>query len=262
MQRRRRKRQGNPSSSGSGDNNWIWIGLAAAAAYWMYENYQSTGSLIPGILPATTTGGVTPYSVDAQTGAVTSAINIVGPVTPGPQGSLQANVNINGVQLSLAVVPNGDAFNPVSWSDLTAQLASMGVTPAEVYNAMSADYTTPTSPSAPAPAASTESSYTPPVNPLTTSGWGSSHHGGGSHHGSHATNPIATATGAFVPDTNPVYLANVAAAQAANLPNNPLTPVPATAPTGQAAICAASGGTFVNNSAGGSCFPAGWAVPS
>jgi hypothetical protein len=107
----------------------LLIAGGAVVAYLLWENYSassaSTTTTAPGVLPTT---------------SAASGISIAGPVTAGPNNSLQATVIINGVQLQVQVVANGDAFNPLSGQDITSQLAALGVVPAQVYALMAADY--------------------------------------------------------------------------------------------------------------------------
>ena len=138
--------------------------IIAAVGYFLYEQYVNGTTTA-----ATTTDGTT----GVVTGGLAAQVSVSGGVTPGPNNSLQANFIINGVQMPIAVVPNGDAYEPTSWTDITSTLlTNYGVTPSQLYALMSADYMGAVS-------------STPAANSIAAAGGNSS---GG-------TNPIADATG-------------------------------------------------------------------
>ena len=127
--------------------------IIAAVGWFLYSQYES-GALASTVASTTSTTAI----------GTAASIAISGPVTQGQQSSLQANVIINGVQMPVAVVPNGDAFDPTSWTDITASLASSyGVTPAQIYALMSADYMGAINTSATTTVASSTSGSTNPL---------------------------------------------------------------------------------------------------
>ena len=150
-----------------GGNNTLLIIAGAIIAYLLYEQSQTS----------TAATGTTNVLVS---GAAAGTVSLAGPVSLGPQNSLQANFIINGVQQAIAVVPNGDAFNPSSWQDLTQTLAAQGVTPSQLYLMMQADYAG-VSNTAGAGASTGSTSSGTSTNPLSSAvgGHGARNWGGG-----------------------------------------------------------------------------------
>ena len=96
--------------------------IIAAVGYFLYAQYVN----------GTTTAATTTHRTAAVvTGGLAAQVSVSGGVTPGPNNSLQANFIINGVQMPIAVVPNGDAYEPTSWTDITSTLLTMRAQMAE-----------------------------------------------------------------------------------------------------------------------------------
>jgi hypothetical protein len=84
-------------------------------------------------------GGTTASSTPPGTTPVANVMLLSNP-TLVANNALQAIFSINGVQETIAVIPNGNAYN-TSGVGITSQLAAVGVTPAQLYAQMSAHYT-------------------------------------------------------------------------------------------------------------------------
>ena len=142
-------------AKGSGIGELIGWGIAGVGVWWLGSSNNWFGLF--GTTSTTSTTAATPA---ASTPAAT--VVLAGPVTPNINNSLAANVSINGQVTNLSCIPGSGCYN-TSGQDVTATLAALGVTPAQVYALMQAAYTI--QPAATAPTTSTTTA--PPVNTTT-----------------------------------------------------------------------------------------------
>lgn len=137
---------------------WGIAGIGVWLAGGLFGWWSSPLSSVASTTPVT---GTTPVTSTTPTPTVVLA----GPVTPTINNALQANVSINGSITNLAVIPGGDAYNS-DGQDVTATLAALGVTPAQVYALMQAAYAiqpaaTSTTTATTSPAATTSTTTRP-----------------------------------------------------------------------------------------------------
>ena len=85
--------------------------------------------------------GLTGTTVAAAT--LVPIVSLVGPVTTGPNNSLQGTFSINGATQLIAVSSSGSATDN-SGNNLATELANDGISPAQLYAMLSAAYTPPT----------------------------------------------------------------------------------------------------------------------
>lgn len=152
-------------AKGSGIGELIGWGIAGVGVWWLGSANNWFG------LFGTTTSTAT--TATSGTAPVSPTVVLAGPVTPTINNALQADVSINGSVSNLAVIPGGDAYN-TSGQDVTATLAALGVTPAQVYALMQAAYTIQPASTTTPPAATTPpaTNTTPPSRPSTITGTG------------------------------------------------------------------------------------------
>jgi hypothetical protein len=146
----------------SGIGELIGWGIAGLGVWWLGSANNWFG-LFGGTSTVASTAPVTSTPA-AVTAAPTPAASVAlaGPVTTSANGSLKANVSINGTIQNLAVIPGGGAYN-TSGQDQTSALALLGVTPAQIYSLMQAAYATQQAATASTPAtSSTPTSSTAP----------------------------------------------------------------------------------------------------
>ena len=124
----------------------IGWGIAGVGVWWVGSTYNWFGLFGPATTtaPAATTAGIVPATTPQPTTAPATtppaaSVSLAGPVNTDINGSLQANVSINGAVMNLAVIPGGGAYN-TSGVDISSTLAGMGVTPAQIYSLMQAAY--------------------------------------------------------------------------------------------------------------------------
>ena len=142
-------------AKGSGIGELIGWGIAGVGVWWLGSANNWFG------LFGTTTSTAT--TATSGTAPASPTVVLAGPVTPTINNALQADVSINGSVSNLAVIPGGDAYN-TSGQDVTATLAALGVTPAQVYALMQAAYTIQPASTTTPPAATTT---TPPATTTT-----------------------------------------------------------------------------------------------
>lgn len=147
----------------SGIGELIGWGIAGVGVWWLGSANNWFG-LFGGTVASTTPVTSTPAAVVA-TPAPAASVSLAGPVTTSANGSLKANVSINGTVQNLAVIPGGGAYNTAG-QDQTAALALLGVTPAQIYSLMQAAYATQQAASA-TPAATTTTPATTSTAPRT-----------------------------------------------------------------------------------------------
>jgi hypothetical protein len=129
----------------------IGLGIAGIGVWYLGDIFGWWS----GIGTATTT--------TATTTTATATVQLASAVTPTSNNALQATFVINGASEEIAVIPNGDAYNN-SGEDITATLAAEGVTPAQLYAIMAANYT----PAATTPASTTSTPASTTTNAGTT----------------------------------------------------------------------------------------------
>ena len=108
----------------------IGIGIAGLGL-WVVGNYLGWWSGIIGTTVAATT--------------LVPIVSLVGPVTTGPNNSLQGTFSINGATQLIAVSSSGSATDN-SGNNLATELANDGISPAQLYAMLSAAYTPPAAP--------------------------------------------------------------------------------------------------------------------
>lgn len=165
------------AKGGGGLGTIIGLGIAGVGVWWLGGQFGWWGGTTAATIPTTpttpttttTAGGIIPVGTPMPTTPAAS-VNLASAVTQlGSQfnNALQATFTINGANQSIAVIPNGDAYNNAG-QDITAQLATVGVTPAQLYSLMSAAMPTATVPSGGTVAApTTPSTGTLPLQPST-----------------------------------------------------------------------------------------------
>ncbi len=145
------------AKGGSGLGTIIGLGAAGLGVWWAAANNWF------GLL-GTTTGATTTSTAAIPTTTAPTSVTLVSTVVPTSNNALQASFNIGGTVAVIAVIPGGDAYN-TSGVDITANLAAVGVTPAQLYALMQAAYATQTTA---APAATNTTTGTTPAgaNPV------------------------------------------------------------------------------------------------
>ena len=141
-------------AKGSGIGELIGWGIAGVGVWWLGSSNNWFGLF--GTTSTTSTTAATPA---ASTPAAT--VVLAGPVTPNINNSLAANVSINGQVTNLSCIPGSGCYN-TSGQDVTATLAALGVTPAQIYALMQA--ASVIQPAATTPPATTPPATTPPAN--------------------------------------------------------------------------------------------------
>jgi hypothetical protein len=143
----------------SGLGTIIGLGIAGVGVWFLGDVLGWWGGTAATTTTTTSTAGTT--STTAATVQLASA------VTPTINNALQATFVINGASEEIAVIPNGDAYNN-SGEDITATLAAEGVTPAQLYAIMAANYT----PSSTTSSSTTTSSSSNSTSPSSSAGTG------------------------------------------------------------------------------------------
>lgn len=145
-------------AKGSGIGTIIGLGAAGLGVWWAStQNWfglfgapvtvPATGATAGGIVPASTpmpttvASSISTPAAAVQTPAAAS-VTLIGAVSKTSNNALKGTFSINGVSQSISVIPGGDAYND-SGQGITAQLASQGVTPAQLYAILSAAYQPP-----------------------------------------------------------------------------------------------------------------------
>ena len=121
-----------------------WV-LLAVVGYFIWEEFSQSdlASTVGTTTAAPTTGTTTTTPATTTTASTTpAAASVQLTSTVQSLGSkfsnaLKATFSINGSSEQIAVIPGGDAYNDAGQS-ITAALATLGVTPAQLYALMSA----------------------------------------------------------------------------------------------------------------------------
>jgi hypothetical protein len=132
-------------------NDLLKWGLIGGALYLLWYEF-SQGDLASAITGGTTSPGTTGTTPPTQPTQPTAPGSTAAPspatyelasaVTQTVNNALKATFNISGIgQESIAVIPGGDAYND-SGQPITAALAAIGITPAELYSVMQTAYNT------------------------------------------------------------------------------------------------------------------------
>lgn len=160
-------------AKGSGLGELLTLGVVGVGVYFVGNMFNWWG-LFGGTAttPSTGTGtpavGTTPASTTpaaAMTPTVAAAVlALAGPVSSTINNALKDDISINGKITNLACIPGGDCYDS-SGKGFTAQLAALGVTPAQVYALMQAAYTPTSSTST---TTRTRPAKNPPTLPLQT----------------------------------------------------------------------------------------------
>ncbi len=143
-------------AKGSGVGTIVGLGVAGLGVWWAStQNWfglfgAPVATTATGV-PATTAGGIVsastpmPTTVAAtttQAATPSASVSLISAVSKTSNNALKGTFSINGVSQSISVIPGGDAYND-SGQGITAQLASQGVTPAQLYAILSAAYQPP-----------------------------------------------------------------------------------------------------------------------
>ena len=113
-----------------------WMALAVVG-YLLWNEFSSSDlASTVGTTPTTPATGTTGTTATPTAAQVTLASG----VTQVANNALQATFNINGQNTTIAVIPNGGAYNTAG-QDISTQLAGMGISPNQLYQTMYAAYT-------------------------------------------------------------------------------------------------------------------------
>lgn len=144
----------------SGIGTIVGLGIAGAGIWYLGDIFGWWGTAAPTATATTPVAGIVPATTPMPTTAPPATYVMNGTPAPSANGSLKASFTINGTTQNIAVIPNGDAYNDAG-QDITAALAAIGITPAQLYSMMSAAYVAPATPSASSTAAAGSTATTP-----------------------------------------------------------------------------------------------------
>ena len=123
----------------------IGLGVAGVGVWWLGDQFGWWGGSAPAATPATTpppaSSGIVPAGTPMPT-TPAATVKLASAVTATVNNALKATFTINGQNQTISAIPGGDAYNNAGQS-ITAALAQIGVTPAQLYALMQAAYKAP-----------------------------------------------------------------------------------------------------------------------